>query len=97
MKLEDKINIINLYDIYYEFFTKKQQEIFEMFYDDDFSVTEIATNLNISLAAVSKTLKQISLKLNKLEDSLKIYQNYNYNKNLLLKNDIDIDIIKKIK
>ncbi len=97
MKLEDKINIINLYDIYYELFTKKQQEIFEMFYDDDFSVTEIANSLNISLAAVSKTLKQMSLKLNKLENSLKIYQNYNYNKNLLLKNGIDLNIIKKMK
>ncbi len=97
MRLEDKIDIINLYDIYYELFTKKQQEIFEMYYDDDYSVTEIANTLNISLAAVSKTLKQVNLKLNKLENSLKINQNYNYNKNLLKDNDIDLDIIKKIK
>ncbi len=97
MRLEDKIDIINLYDIYYELFTKKQQEIFEMYYDDDYSVTEIANNLNISLAAVSKTLKQVNLKLNKLENSLKINQNYNYNKNLLKDNNIDLDIIKKIK
>ncbi len=97
MRLEDKIDIINLYDIYYELFTKKQQEIFEMYYDDDYSVTEIANTLNISLAAVSKTLKQVNLKLNKLENSLKINQNYNYNKNLLKENDIDWDIIKKIK
>ncbi len=97
MRLEDKIDIINLYDIYYELFTKKQQEIFEMYYDDDYSVTEIANNLNISLAAVSKTLKQVNLKLNKLENSLKINQNYNYNKNLLKDNNIDLDIIKKMK
>ncbi len=97
MRLEDKIDIINLYDIYYELFTKKQQEIFEMYYDDDYSVTEIANNLNISLAAVSKTLKQVNLKLNKLENSLKINQNYNYNKNLLKDNNINLDIIKKIK
>ncbi len=97
MRLEDKINIINLYDIYYELFTKKQQEIFEMYYDDDYSVTEIANNLNISLAAVSKTLKQVNVKLNKLEENLKIYSNYNYNKKLLKDNNIDVDIIKKIK
>lgn len=97
MRLEDKINIINLYDIYYELFTKKQQEIFEMYYDDDYSVTEIANTLNISLAAVSKTLKQVNVKLNKLEENLKIYSNYNYNKKLLKDNNIDVDIIKKIK
>ncbi len=97
MRLEDKINIINLYDIYYELFTKKQQEIFEMYYDDDYSVTEIANTLNISLAAVSKTLKQVNVKLNKLEENLKIYSNYNYNKKLLKDNNIDLDIIKKIK
>ncbi len=97
MRLEDKINIINLYDIYYELFTNKQQEIFEMYYDDDYSVTEIANTLNISLAAVSKTLKQVNVKLNKLEKSLKIYSNYNYNKKMLKDNNVDIDIIKKIK
>lgn len=97
MRLEDKIDVINLYDIYYELFTTKQQEIFELYYDDDYSVTEIAKDLSVSLAAVSKTLKQVKDKLIYLEKTLNIYKNYQNNIRVLKDNNIDNDIIKKIK
>ncbi len=97
MDIEQKIYITKLYDVYYDLFSKRQQEIFEMYFDDDFSVTEISQKLKVSKPNVSKTLKTIITKLDELEAKLNVYKNYEYNINLLKSNKIENDIIKKIK
>lgn len=97
MDFEMKMYLTKLYDIYYELFTKKQQEIFEYYIDEDYSNSEIAYKLQVSEANVSKTIKKIRIKLEKLEENLKILQNYETNIKLLKEFNIQEEIIKKIK
>ncbi|MFV0287987.1 MAG: hypothetical protein ACK5HR_00850 [Mycoplasmatales bacterium] len=97
MTFEKKFYLTKLYDIYYELFTIKQQEIFELYIDEDYSITEIATKLQVSNASISKTIRIIKEKLEILEQSLHILQNYEANIKLLQSKKIDQEIIKKIK
>ncbi len=97
MELEQKIYLANLYEIYYLLFTKRQQEIIDFYLDEDYTISEIADILNISLAGVSKTITEAKKKLLFLEESLEIYKTYNHNIQLLKKNKIDQKIIKKLK
>ncbi len=97
MNLERKTKFINLYNIYYELLSTRQQQITELFLDEDYSVSEIASKLKVTPPAISKTLKQVEEKLFDLESKLKIKSNYDFNITLLNKNNVDLQIIKKIK
>lgn len=97
MQFEQKMYLANLYDIYYELLTLRQQEIFELFVEEDFTLTEIADYLKVSLPAVSKTIKEISQKLKKFEAALKISQTYQANLQLLTTNQISQTIIDQLK
>lgn len=97
MKIEDKIKTMELYDIYYLLLTKRQQNVVELFLDEDYSVNEISEKLEVSSAAISKTLKQSWKKLEDLEEKLGIKKNYEKNIKLLEENSISEEIIKKIK
>lgn len=97
MDFEKKILLTKLYDIYYELLTNKQQQIFEMYVDDDYSVTEIALKLDVSVPNVSKSIKNIAKKLEKYEESLQILTNYEKNIELLNREKVKNEIIKKIK
>jgi len=97
MTIEEKIKLITLYDIYYELFSVKQQQIFEMFYDDDCLVSEIAISLNTSKPYISTNLKNTKEKLLFLESVLKIQKNYESNISTMKKNGVSIEIINKIK
>lgn len=97
MNIENKTNYLKLYDIYYELLTKRQQEIFELHFEEDFSISEIALELNISSAAVSKTIKQVMHKIESFEMILQINKNYEYNINLCKNNNIPEVIQNKIK
>lgn len=87
--------LIVLYDYYQELLTLNQQEIFELYYFDNLSLSEIADNLSKSRNAIHKSLKSIESKLSEYENKLKLYQKYqqiekilsNYN-NHELKNNI---------
>ena len=69
----DKMIYLNdLYDIYKEMFTEKQQEYYEAYYYDNLSLSEIADNSNVSRNAVHNQLKLIEKKLYELESKLKI-------------------------
>lgn len=97
MEIEQKIQIIKLYDIYYQLLTKKQQQIFELVFDDDYMVSEVATKLGVSNAAVSKTITEIKRKLGVYEEKLQILSNYQRNIVMLRENNVSDDIIAKIK
>ena len=55
-------NIISLYDYYKGLLTSKQQEYFEMYYFNDYSLGEIAAYLNISRNAVFDQIKKALFK-----------------------------------
>ena len=84
----------NLYDIYGELLTDKERQVFEDYYQEDLSLSEIADNKNISKSAVGKMLKTILDKLDSYEDKLHIY--YKNQKLEYIINIKNIDEIKKI-
>ena len=63
-------NIISLYDYYKGLLTSKQQESFEMYYFNDYSLGEIAAYLNISRNAVFDQIKKASKALLEFENIL---------------------------
>ncbi len=75
--MNNREELINIYLIYKDLLTKKQQEYFKYYYFEDLSLSEISENMLVSKAFVGKTLKQIENKLNDLENTLKINTLYN--------------------
>jgi len=61
-----------LLDFYEELLTKRQKEIMELYYRDDFSLSEISENLGISRSAVSDMIRRCENILEDYEDKLKL-------------------------
>ncbi|HOK39954.1 MAG TPA: sigma factor-like helix-turn-helix DNA-binding protein [bacterium] len=74
-------NVI-LFDIYKNILTEKQQNIFQLYYDNDYSEKEIAKELNVSKQYISKTLKIIEKKLEDYEKKLKLLKKAKGKKNV---------------
>ncbi len=91
----NRIYLNNLFDYYQKLLTKKEQDIFTLYYEEDLSMQEIADNLNISKSAVGKTLKIVEKKLDNYENTLHLYQN-KQKINKLLENNIDNSLLQKI-
>ena len=91
----NRIYLNNLFDYYQNLLTKKEQDIFTLYYEDDLSLQEIADNLKITKSAVGKTLKIVEKKLENYENILHLYQN-KQNINKLLENNIDDNLLQKI-
>lgn len=72
--LEKSIDLINLYDIYQDLLTEKQKAYFEQYYFDDFSITEISENFEVSRNAVHDQLKRTVQKIYDLEEKLALQQ-----------------------
>lgn len=75
--MNNREELINIYLIYKDLLTKKQQDYFKYYYFEDLSLSEISENMLVSKAFVGKTLKKIENKLNDLESTLKINTLYN--------------------
>jgi len=70
--LDKSIEISELYDIYQDLLTSKQQEYFEAYYYNDFSITEISDNFGVSRNAVHDQIKKTVQKLYDYENKLKL-------------------------
>ena len=57
-----------LFDIYGQLLTKRQREICSLYYEEDFSYSEIAEELSISRTAVQDSLKKSLTQLQKYEN-----------------------------
>lgn len=93
--MNNREELINIYLIYKDLLTKKQQDYFKYYYFEDLSLSEISENMLVSKAFVGKTLKQIENKLNDLENTLKINTLYNKIKEIS-KNTIDKETKKEL-
>ncbi|MBP3799715.1 MAG: hypothetical protein ILA19_01910 [Bacilli bacterium] len=83
--MDDLVYYNDLYDLYKNLLTQKQQEYFEDYYFNNYSLSEIAENYNISRNAISKQLSVIKEKLDDYEEKLGLY---NKNKKI---NELNID------
>lgn len=71
--MNERIYLIDLYDIYGELLDDKKKEYFESYYFDNLSLGEISENLGISRNAVHKQLKVVEDKLRFYEEKLELY------------------------
>ena len=72
--MDERIYLIDLYDIYGELLDDKKKEYFESYYFDNLSLGEISENLDISRNAVFKQLKSVEEKLVFYEEKLSLYK-----------------------
>ena len=79
--MKEREHQIELYLTYEKLHTENQKMIFEEYYFEDLSLTEIAENMKMSKSYVGKTLQTISEKLEYYEETLQI----NYKNNLIVK------------
>lgn len=79
-----------LFTIYAELLTKKEQNIFSLYYEENLSLSEIAEILKISRSAVYNTVKIVERKLENYEQKLRVSA-----KNELLKEVVEEEPIKE--
>ena len=91
--LEKREQIIMLYDEYKKLLTVKQQEYFEMYYFEDYSLSEIASFCNVSRNAIFDQLKKTISNLEHYESCLHNIAKKNKIRNL---KECNIDVIIKI-
>lgn len=75
--MEDFVYLNNLYDIYKELLTQKQQNYFVDYYQNNLTLSEISENYEISRNAVHKQLKETIKILENYENKLKILEKSN--------------------
>lgn len=96
--LEKLEHYSNLFDYYEPLFTEKQKEYFKDYYFYDLSLSEIASNNNISRAAVYDAINKMHIALDDYENKLGLYKNNLVLKEYLnkLENKINDDDLLKI-
>lgn len=84
-----------LYDFYGELLTDKQKEIYELFYQNDMSLSEIAGELEISRQAVRDQLKRTEKILLDYEEKLRLVERFMANKSSAVRIRKLIDELEK--
>mgnify|MGYP001059951311 FL=1 len=69
----DKLSFIGLWDAYSGLLTETQQEITNLYFNLDLTVSEIAKEKGISRQAVSECLKGCKAQLEEYEDKLRLF------------------------
>jgi uncharacterized protein len=92
--MDNRIYLINLYDIYKNLLTDKQQAYFEDYYFNNLSLQEMSSIYNISRNAVHKQLKDTEAKIIHYENTLLVYNKGNKIKELI--KDLDTSLKDKI-
>ncbi len=82
--MHNRFQLINLYDLYGELLTEKQQQYFEDYYFSNLSLAEIAENMGISRNAVHNQIKDAEAKLANYEQHLHLYEKNEQIKKILV-------------
>ncbi len=85
--MEDILEITLLFDFYGSLLTDKQRDIFDMYYNLDYSLQEIAESVNISRQTVFDTIKRSKANLYAFEEKLGLVQRH-----IKIKDDISNSI-----
>lgn len=70
------LEISMLYDFYGDLLTEKQQEVIELYYNEDLSLAEIAAHSGITRQGVRDSIKRAEVQLNDLEERLGLAQRF---------------------
>lgn len=96
--MDNRLYLIDLYDIYGSILTEKQQCYFEDYYFNNYSLGEISENYEVSRNAVFKNIKDSESKLISLEETLKVYDKNKRIKKIIEGSNIEkkiLDIIEE--
>lgn len=74
--MDKYIEISLLYDFYGELLSQRQKNIIEYYYNDNFSLREIADEINISRQGVYDNLKRAEEQLYEFDEKLKLREKY---------------------
>lgn len=88
--MQDRLYLIDLYDLYGELLTEKQQTYFEDYYFSNLSLAEIAENMDVSRNAVHNQIKDAEEKLSYYEAHLHLYERNGRIKEIVKSLDEDI-------
>lgn len=72
--MENRIYLMDLFDIYGSLLTDKQQEYFEEYYFNNLTLSELSENYEVSRTAIHNGLKETEQKLQYYESKLQIYK-----------------------
>lgn len=75
-KLDELVHLSMLYDFYGELLSNHKKRIFEDYVLNDLSLSEIATELNISRQGVHDIVKRCTLELKKYEEVLSLIERF---------------------
>lgn len=92
--MDNILKLTQLYDYYGALLTQKEQMCFKDYYFENFSLSEIALNHQISRNAIYKQLKSAEQKLKQYEEKLNIIKRDEKIKELL--NEIKDERVSKI-
>ena len=94
--MEDVFEVGLLMDFYGQLLTGNQLSVMEMYYNDDWSLAEIAENLNISRQGVHDFIKRARILLLEYEEKLRLVRKFTNTKekiNTLLEYTVAIDYV----
>ena len=74
--LEKTTKMNMLYDFYQTLLTDKQREYMELYYYEDYSLGEIATETNVSRPALYDNIKRTEQILMNYEEKLQLYEKF---------------------
>ncbi|MEG1072233.1 MAG: YlxM family DNA-binding protein [Oscillospiraceae bacterium] len=80
-----------LFDFYGEVLTDRQKEFYDLYYNEDLSLAEIAENYNISRQGVRDAIVRAEGILTELEDKTGIIRRFKLNQEELLKLELQLD------
>lgn len=90
------LSISMLYDFYGDLLTEKQQEVIELYYNEDLSLSEIASHSGITRQGVRDSIKRAEFQLAEFEEQLGLANRFAQIKDTLddiLKNAFEIEQI----
>lgn len=98
MYMEKYVYYGMLFDIYQKLLNESNREVFELYYDENLTLQEIADNLGVSKSYIGRIIKNTEKKLDELESKLHIYENKGKIKDVLELNDINKikEVLKEI-
>ncbi|MCQ2498462.1 MAG: DNA-binding protein [Lachnospiraceae bacterium] len=99
--MEDIVKQGMLYDFYGELLTEHQKNVYEDLVMNNFSISEIAEEYNITRQAASDLVKRINRLLNGYEDKLKLVERFSKIKKKIelnenLSDDEKAEILKEL-
>lgn len=74
--MDERVELSMLYDFYGALLKENQQEMFEAYIQDDYSLSEIAEEMGITRQGVHDAVKRVEARLRKYEENLGLVERF---------------------